>query len=61
MRSKFDYDFILGLMILIFVCVPKSVNFYCVPTLLTFSGSTDDNETNEARIVGVVLSRSRLC
>jgi hypothetical protein len=61
MRSKFDYDFILGLAILIFVRVPNSFNFHFVPALLTISGSNDDNSTNEAWIVGVVLSGSRLC
>ena len=61
MRSKFDYEFMLGLMILTFVRVLNSVNFHFVPILLTISGSNDDNSTNEAWIVGVVLSRSRLC
>jgi len=61
MLSKFDYDVILGLIILILVRVPNSVNFHFVPALLMISGSNDNNSTNEAWIVGVVLSRSRLC
>ena len=61
MRSKFDYDFILGLMMLIFDRVPNSVNFHFVPALLTIYGSNDDYSTNEAWIVGVGLSRPSLC